>query len=68
MEKIKLGIHTCLMGAKVRYDGSHKLEPFLTETLGQYVEYVPVCPEGECGLPFNPWSNPPDSGYRLVYG
>src|SRR5512135_1105890 len=51
MEKIKLGISTCLLGEKVRYDGGHKLDRFLTETLGQYVEYVPVCPEVECGLP-----------------
>ena len=51
MEKIRLGISTCLMGEPVRYDGGHKLDRFLTETLGQYVEYVPVCPEVECGLP-----------------
>jgi uncharacterized protein YbgA (DUF1722 family)/uncharacterized protein YbbK (DUF523 family) len=50
-EKIKLGISTCLLGEKVRYDGGHKLDHFLAETLGQYVEYVPVCPEVECGLP-----------------
>ncbi len=51
MEKIKLGISPCLLGEKVRYDGGHKLDRFLTDTLGQYVEYVPVCPEVECGLP-----------------
>jgi uncharacterized protein YbgA (DUF1722 family)/uncharacterized protein YbbK (DUF523 family) len=34
----------------VRYDGSHKLDRFLTETLGQYVEWMPVCPEVEIGL------------------
>ena len=51
MEKIKLGISTCLLGENVRYDGGHKLDWFLTDTLGQYVEYVPVCPEVECGLP-----------------
>jgi len=50
MEKIKLGISSCLLGEKVRYDGGHKLDRFLTDTLGQYVEYVPVCPEFECGL------------------
>jgi uncharacterized protein YbgA (DUF1722 family)/uncharacterized protein YbbK (DUF523 family) len=50
-KKIRLGISTCLLGEKVRYDGGHKLDWFLTETLGQYVEYVPVCPEVECGLP-----------------
>lgn len=50
-EKIRLGISTCLLGENVRYDGGHKLDRFLTDTLGQYVEYVPVCPEVECGLP-----------------
>jgi len=50
MEKIKLGISTCLLGENVRYDGGHKWDRFLTDTLGQYVEYVPVCPEVECGL------------------
>ncbi|MDI6763175.1 MAG: DUF523 and DUF1722 domain-containing protein [Thermodesulfobacteriota bacterium] len=51
MEKINLGISACLLGENVRYDGGHKLDCFLTDTLGQYVEYVPVCPEVECGLP-----------------
>src|SRR4030043_2247655 len=51
MEKIKLGISACLLGENVRYDGGHKLDRFLTETLGQYVEYIPVCPEVECGMP-----------------
>src|SRR4030042_276757 len=51
MKKIKLGISTCLLGENVRYDGGHKLDRFLKDTLGQYVEYVPVCPEVECGLP-----------------
>jgi len=50
MEKIKLGISSCLLGNRVRYDGGHKLDRFLTDTLGQYVAYVPVCPEVECGL------------------
>ncbi|MGA7878113.1 MAG: DUF523 and DUF1722 domain-containing protein [Desulfoferrobacter sp.] len=50
METIKLGISTCLLGEPVRYDGGHKLDRFLKDTLGQYVQYVPVCPEVECGL------------------
>jgi uncharacterized protein YbgA (DUF1722 family)/uncharacterized protein YbbK (DUF523 family) len=48
--KIRLGISKCLLGDPVRYDGGHKLDRFLTETLGQYVDYVPVCPEVECGM------------------
>ncbi|HEY7746996.1 MAG TPA: DUF523 and DUF1722 domain-containing protein [Desulfuromonadales bacterium] len=49
--KIRMGISSCLLGEKVRYDGGHKLDHFLRDTLGQYVEYVPVCPEVEMGLP-----------------
>ncbi len=49
-EKIRLGISACLMGQEVRYDGGHKLDRFLRDTLGDYVEYLPVCPEVECGL------------------
>ncbi len=48
--KILLGISACLLGKPTRYDGGHKLDRFLTETLGQYVEYFPVCPEVECGM------------------
>ena len=51
MKKITLGISSCLLGNPVRYDGGHKLDHFLTDTLGQYVDWVPVCPEVECGLP-----------------
>jgi uncharacterized protein YbgA (DUF1722 family)/uncharacterized protein YbbK (DUF523 family) len=49
-EKIRLGISACLLGQEVRYDGGHKLDRFVRDTLGQYVEYLPVCPEVECGL------------------
>ena len=48
--KIKIGISSCLLGYNVRYDGGHKRDRFLTDTLGQYLEYVPVCPEVEYGL------------------
>jgi uncharacterized protein YbbK (DUF523 family)/uncharacterized protein YbgA (DUF1722 family) len=52
MEKgIKIGVSSCLLGEKVRYDGGHKLDHFLVDTLGRYVEFVPVCPEVEMGLP-----------------
>jgi len=49
-EQIRLGISSCLLGNKVRYDGQHKRDHFLVDTLGQYVQWVPVCPEVECGL------------------
>jgi len=47
---IKLGISSCLLGERVRWNGTHKLDRFLTETLGRFVEYIPVCPEVECGF------------------
>ena len=51
MEKIKIGISSCLLGEKVRYDAGHQLDRYITDTLGQYFEWVPVCPEVEYGLP-----------------
>jgi uncharacterized protein YbgA (DUF1722 family)/uncharacterized protein YbbK (DUF523 family) len=59
-EKIRLGVSACLLGEKVRFDGGHKLDHFLTDTLGRHVEYVPVCPEVEIGLPI------PREALRLV--
>jgi uncharacterized protein YbgA (DUF1722 family)/uncharacterized protein YbbK (DUF523 family) len=57
---IRLGISTCLLGERVRYDGGHKLDRFLADTLGQFVEWVPVCPEVEMGMPI------PREAVRLV--
>ena len=48
--KIRLGISECLLGHNVRYDGGHKRDRYLTDTLGKFVEFVPVCPEVEAGL------------------
>ena len=50
-EPIRIGISSCLLGQKVRFDGGHKRDRYLTDTLGQYFEWVPVCPEVEVGLP-----------------
>ena len=47
---LRLGISRCLLGDEVRFDGGHKHDHFLTEVLGRYVEWVPVCPEVEGGL------------------
>jgi len=38
------------MGKAVRYDGGHKRDAFLIDTFGQFVEWVPVCPEVEAGF------------------
>lgn len=59
-EKIKIGISRCLLGENVRYDGGHKLDHYLKETLGMHVDWVGVCPEVEYGLPV------PREAMRLV--
>jgi len=46
----RIGISQCLLGENVRYDGGHKRDSVLIETLGRHVEWVPVCPEVEVGL------------------
>ncbi len=51
MNTTTIGISSCLLGERVRYDGGHKRDHYLSETLGQFVEWVPVCPEVEAGLP-----------------
>jgi uncharacterized protein YbgA (DUF1722 family)/uncharacterized protein YbbK (DUF523 family) len=60
MEKIRIGISACLLGRNVRYDGGHKHDHYITDTLGRWFEWVPVCPEVECGLPV------PREAMRLV--
>ena len=47
---IRLGVSSCLLGERVRYDGGHKRDAYLVEQLGEFVEWVPVCPEIEIGL------------------
>lgn len=68
-EKIPLGISACLLGQSVRYNGGHKMDRFILQTLGDYFTYVPVCPEVECGMPIPRESmrlegNPAE--YRLI--
>ena len=48
--RIKVGISSCLLGAAVRYDGGHKRDRYLADTLSRSVEYVPFCPEVAIGL------------------
>ena len=60
LPKIKIGASTCLLGEKVGYDGNHSHDRYLTQTLSLFVDYVPVCPEVECGMPI------PRESVRLV--
>jgi uncharacterized protein YbbK (DUF523 family) len=47
----RVGISSCLLGQPVRYDGGHRLDRCIVETLGPLFAWVPVCPEVACGLP-----------------
>jgi len=47
---INVGISTCLLGERVRFDAGHKRDRFITDILGDYFEFVPVCPELEVGM------------------
>lgn len=47
---IRIGVSSCLLGAKVRFDGGHKKDDFLVNTFGAWVEWIPVCPEVEVGM------------------
>jgi len=58
--KFRIGISSCLLGNEVRWNAGHKLDKYLTHTLGQFVEYVPVCPEVEAGF------GVPRESFRLV--
>jgi uncharacterized protein YbbK (DUF523 family) len=50
LRPIRVGISACLLGHQVRYDGGHKHDHFLSDTLGELFEWIPVCPEVELGL------------------
>ena len=57
---LRIGVSRCLLGDEVRYDGGHKRDEFLVDVLGRYVEWVPICPEVEAGMPI------PREAIRLV--
>ncbi len=59
---IRIGVSACLLGQEVRFDGGHKRNDFLTDTLGEFVQFVPVCPEVDIGLGI------PRESLRLVRG
>ena len=47
---IRIGVSSCLLGRAVRWDGAHKRDDLVTDELGPFVEWVPVCPEVELGM------------------
>ncbi len=59
-KNFKIGISSCLLGHEVRFDGNHKHDKYLTGTLANYFDLIPLCREVECGLPI------PRESMRLV--
>lgn len=51
MSKLNIGISSCLLGNKVRFDGGHKGFSFAMQALSPFVDYISVCPEMGIGLP-----------------
>ena len=50
MNKIPIGISSCLLGEPVRFDGGHKRDAYILGTLAQYFEFHAFCPEVAIGL------------------
>ncbi len=51
LKKPRVLVSACLLGRRTRWDGSHAKDGYVAGTLGRLVEWIPVCPEAECGLP-----------------
>lgn len=47
---IRIGVSACIVGEKVRWNGSDARDTYLADTLAKYVEFVPLCPEIACGM------------------
>ena len=42
---MKIAVSDCLLGSKIRFDGGHKLDRFITEELCAFAEFISFCPE-----------------------
>ena len=69
-ERITLGISACLTGAPVRYDGGDRLDPYLINTWGRNVDFLPLCPEAGAGLgvPREPMRLTDENGVKKAVG
>lgn len=47
---ITIGVSSCLLGEHVRYDGGHKHDHYISDTLGRFFNFLPICPEVGCGM------------------
>ena len=49
-EGIKIGVSAWIIGEKVRWDGMHRRDRYLSEILAKHVEFIPLCPKIACGM------------------
>lgn len=49
-QRIRIGISSCLLGERVRYDGNHKRDARINDVLSEHFKFVPYCPEVAIGL------------------
>jgi uncharacterized protein YbgA (DUF1722 family)/uncharacterized protein YbbK (DUF523 family) len=49
-QKIQVGISSCLIGNKVRFDGGHKRSVYCANILSNYFDFQPICPEMAIGM------------------
>ena len=45
-----VAVSSCLLGQSVRYDGEHKYNQYIAQTLSKHFELLPLCPEVAVGL------------------
>jgi uncharacterized protein YbgA (DUF1722 family)/uncharacterized protein YbbK (DUF523 family) len=50
MDKIPVGISSCLLGQPVRYDGGHKQDSYIVGTLAEFFDFKAFCPEVAIGM------------------
>ena len=49
-ERLLIGISSCLLGERVRFDSGHKNHSYISQTLSEYFDFRPFCPEVSIGL------------------
>ena len=42
---MKIAVSGCLLGEEIRFNGGHSHDRFVTQSLGEYAQFVPFCPE-----------------------
>ena len=42
---MQIAVSSCLLGERIRFDGGHKHDRFITQSLGKHAEFLPFCPE-----------------------